>query len=103
QEGARIHRQLQKQRGDNYQKEYALDRKVTLADRPFLIHGRADGVILAGNDTLIEEIKTSDLAFDELPENTLTLYWGQAKMYAYILMTDEDLDQLTLQLTYYRR
>lgn len=103
QEGARIHRQLQKQRGDNYQKEYALDRQVTLADRPFLIHGRADGVILAGNDTLIEEIKTSDLAFEDLPENTLTLYWGQAKMYAYILMTDEHLDQLTLQLTYYRR
>ncbi|MCH5462362.1 ATP-dependent DNA helicase [Lactobacillus sp. LC28-10] len=102
-EGAQIHRMLQKSRGENYQKEYSLEREVQLAGNPYLVHGRADGVILNGNDTLIEEIKTSDVAFEDLTDNTLTLYWGQAKMYAYILMTDEDLNQLTLQLTYYRR
>ncbi|GAX03380.1 ATP-dependent helicase [Secundilactobacillus pentosiphilus] len=102
-EGAQIHRMLQKSRGANYQKEYSLEHQVELAGKPYLVHGRADGVILNGNDTLIEEIKTSDAAFEDLTENTLTLYWGQAKMYAYILMTDEDLSQLTLQLTYYRR
>ncbi|MFC6255127.1 helicase C-terminal domain-containing protein [Secundilactobacillus hailunensis] len=102
-EGARIHRMLQKSRGKHYQKEYSLEHEVKLAGRPYLIHGRADGVILNGEDTLIEEIKTSDAAFEDLTENTLTLYWGQVKMYAYILMTDEQLDQLTLQLTYYRR
>lgn len=102
-EGARIHRMLQKSRGKHYQKEYSLEREVELAGKPYLIHGRADGVILNGDDPLIEEIKTSDAAFEDLTENTLTLYWGQAKMYAYILMSDEDLTQLTLQLTYYRR
>lgn len=103
QEGARIHRMLQKSRGADYQKEYSLEREVTLAGRPYLVHGRADGVILNGNETVIEEIKTSDAAFDDLSENTLTLYWGQAKMYAHILMDDHDLNQVTLQLTYYRR
>lgn len=102
-EGAQIHRMLQKSRGANYQKEYRLEHQVELAGKPYLVHGRADGVILNGDETLIEEIKTSDAAFEDLTENTLTLYWGQAKMYAYILMTDEDLSQLTLQLTYYRR
>ncbi|HBF75882.1 MAG TPA: ATP-dependent helicase [Lactobacillus sp.] len=102
-EGAQIHRMLQKSRGEHYQKEYSLEHEVKLAGKPYLVHGRADGVILNGNDTLIEEIKTSDAAFEDLTENTLTLYWGQAKMYAYILMTDESLEQLTLQLTYYRR
>lgn len=102
-EGARIHRMLQKSRGEHYQKEYSLEHQVTLAGKPYLVHGRADGVILAGPDTLIEEIKTSDAAFEDLSENTLTLYWGQAKMYGYILMTDEHLEQVTLQLTYYRR
>lgn len=102
-EGARIHRMLQSQRGENYQKEYTLDYPITLAGRDLLIHGRADGIILNGDKTVIEEIKTSDLPFEKLPENTLTLYWGQAKMYAFILMTDEGLSSLTLQLTYYQR
>lgn len=102
-EGAIIHRRLQKQRGANYQKEYYLERELTLADRPFLIHGRADGVILDTDNPLIEEIKTSDAPFEELSENTLTLYWAQAQIYAYILMTDEDLDAVTLQLTYFQR
>ncbi|MTV82045.1 ATP-dependent DNA helicase [Secundilactobacillus folii] len=102
-EGAQIHRMLQRSRGEKYQKEYSLQREVTLAGKSFLIHGRADGVILNGEATLIEEIKTSDAAFDELSDNTLTLYWSQVKMYAYILMTDENLNQVTLQLTYYRR
>ena len=102
-EGARIHRMLQKQRSENYQKEYALDFEVSLVDTPYLVHGRADGVVIDGDQTLIEEIKTSDAAFDELSKNTLTLYWGQAKMYAYILMTQENYHKLTLQLTYFQR
>ena len=102
-EGARIHRMLQKQRSENYQKEYALDFEVSLVDTPYLVHGRADGVVIDGDQTLIEEIKTSDAAFDELSKNTLTLYWGQAKMYAYILMTQENCHKLTLQLTYFQR
>lgn len=102
-EGARIHRMLQKQRSENYQKEYALDFDVSLVDTPYLVHGRADGVVIDGDQTLIEEIKTSDAAFDELSKNTLTLYWGQAKMYAYILMTQENCHKLTLQLTYFQR
>lgn len=102
-EGAQIHRMLQKSRGEDYQKEYSLEREVEMVGRPYLIHGRADGVILDEEDTVIEEIKTSDAAFDDLPESTLTLYWGQAKMYAYILMTDEHIGQINLQLTYYQR
>lgn len=103
QEGTRIHRMLQKQRAANYQKEFTLEQEVTLVGTPYLVHGRADGVIPADDQTLIEEIKTSDAAFDDLSENTLTLYWGQAKIYAYILMSQEDCTELTLQLTYFQR
>lgn len=70
-EGARIHRMLQKQRSENYQKEYALDFEVSLVDTPYLVHGRADGVVIDGDQTLIEEIKTSDAAFDELGKTRL--------------------------------
>ncbi|KRK35716.1 ATP-dependent DNA helicase [Levilactobacillus parabrevis] len=101
--GARIHRRLQKQRGENYQKEYYLDLNLTLNGTDYLLHGRADGVTLTDDGANIEEIKTSETVFDQLSENTLTLYWGQVKLYAYLLMQKEtDLDEVTLTLTYFQ-
>lgn len=101
--GARIHRRLQKQRGENYQKEYYLDLNLTLNGTDYLLHGRADGVTLTDDGASIEEIKTSETVFDQLSENTLTLYWGQVKLYAYLLMQKEtDLDEVTLTLTYFQ-
>lgn len=101
--GARIHRRLQKQRGENYQKEYYLDKHLTLNGADYLLHGRADGVTLTEDAASIEEIKTSETVFDQLSDNTLTLYWGQVKLYAYLLMEKEtDLDDVTLTLTYFQ-
>lgn len=101
--GAQIHRRLQKQRGENYQKEYYLEQALTLNGDDYLIHGRADGVTLTEKAASIEEIKTSETVFDQLSDNTLTLYWAQVKIYAYLLMTKEtDLDQVTLTLTYFQ-
>ncbi|WP_407890064.1 ATP-dependent DNA helicase [Levilactobacillus sp. N40-8-2] len=101
--GARIHRRLQKQRGENYQKEYYLDLNLTLNGVDYLLHGRADGVTLTDDGASIEEIKTSETVFDQLSKNTLTLYWGQVKLYAYLLMQKEtDLDEVTLTLTYFQ-
>ncbi|KRO03695.1 Rad3-related DNA helicase [Levilactobacillus paucivorans] len=101
--GARIHRRLQKQRGADYQKEYYLDKTLTLNNNEYLLHGRADGVTLTDGQASIEEIKTSETVFANLSTNTLTLYWGQVKLYAYLLMDHEpDLDQVTLTLTYFQ-
>ncbi|WP_125573957.1 ATP-dependent DNA helicase [Levilactobacillus huananensis] len=101
--GARIHRRLQKQRGADYQKEYYLDKTLTLNGNAYLLHGRADGVTLTDGQASIEEIKTSETIFANLSTNTLTLYWGQVKLYAYLLMDHEpDLDQVTLTLTYFQ-
>ena len=101
--GAQIHRRLQKQRGENYQKEYYLDKELTLNGDDYLLHGRADGVTLTEDATSIEEIKTSETVFEQLSDNTLTLYWAQVKIYAYLLMEKEsDLDQVTLTLTYFQ-
>lgn len=101
--GAQIHRRLQKQRGENYQKEYYLDKELNLNGDDYLLHGRADGVTLTEQAASIEEIKTSETVFDQLSDNTLTLYWAQVKIYAYLLMNKEtDLDQVTLTLTYFQ-
>ena len=40
-EGARIHRKLQKQRDENYEKEYYVKRAVEMDGEAFTIEGRA--------------------------------------------------------------
>jgi len=97
-EGARIHRKLQKQRDENYEKEYYVKRAVEMDGEAFTIEGRADGVVI-DDDLFIEEIKTSDPTFEELSDNTKTLYWSQAKVYGAILTQDLDFDKVTIQLT----
>ncbi|USS90668.1 ATP-dependent DNA helicase [Fructilactobacillus carniphilus] len=101
QAGTRIHKRLQHHRGPDYQAEATLQTEVELNRRPVLIHGRADGLIVHDNQVEIEEIKTSDTAWDFLPENQLILYWGQAKLYAALLMREQpEVHEVKLTLTY---
>lgn len=102
-EGARIHRKLQKTGGENYEKEVYVKRTVSMAGEDYVIDGRADGVIQTNDSLVIEEIKTSDPDFEDLSENTLTLYWSQVKVYGAILTHDLDMPEVTLRLTYYQR
>lgn len=101
--GAKIHRQLQSSRGEDYDSEVYLKKIVTMNDTDYIITGRADGIQLNDDGALIEEIKTSDQVFEDLSTNTLTLYWGQIKVYGYLLLQEHpDLEQVTLQLTYFQ-
>ncbi|MDH5105314.1 ATP-dependent DNA helicase [Lentilactobacillus diolivorans] len=99
-EGSRIHRKLQHHRPETYQSEVALKTSFDYLDDSYVISGRADGIDLGNDKALIEEIKTSDLAFDTLPESTLKLYWAQVKVYSYIYMQDKSIDTIDMQLTY---
>ncbi|MDN6130280.1 MAG: hypothetical protein L0I74_10010, partial [Tetragenococcus halophilus] len=44
QEGAKIHRKLQKAAGDNYQKEVFLKEETTVENDKIIVEGRADGI-----------------------------------------------------------
>ncbi|WP_414843224.1 helicase C-terminal domain-containing protein [Fructilactobacillus fructivorans] len=101
QAGTRIHHKLQKNRPKDYQKEYYLEKAVQVNHNDFLVHGRADGVILNDDSAVIEEIKTSDIEFQDIPENKMILYWGQVKAYAYLLMNENPaIKTVTMRLTY---
>ncbi|WP_125767143.1 helicase C-terminal domain-containing protein [Lapidilactobacillus wuchangensis] len=102
--GARIHRKLQKQAGPDYQKEINLKYQTKLDGEDYQIEGRADGVVI-NPDThavMVDEIKTSDPAFAELTQDALTRYWGQAKFYAWLLAEQQDVNEVTVQLTYFQ-
>lgn len=105
QNGARIHRRLQKQRArdSHYESEVYLKSDVKMNDSEYVISGRADGVTITDKKILIEEIKTSDQPFKELSDNTLELYWGQVKVYGHLILAEHpEIDHVTLRLTYFQ-
>lgn len=103
QEGARIHRKLQKEAGLSYEKEVALKIPVVLNGREHSVEGRADGIYQNEmGQTVIDEIKTSEPAFEELPPEKVDLYWYQAMCYGHIYCQQEALSEVVIQLTYYQ-
>lgn len=101
-EGTKIHQAIQATWPSETECEVDLKQTVNLANQSVLIHGRADGLKKADNHyTEVLEIKSSAPSFADLKENTLTLYWAQAKIYAQLLMqADPSLNKLDLTLIY---
>ncbi len=63
------------------------------------ISGRVDGVLYQNRELLVEEIKTTYGALDpDAADNPL--HWAQAKVYAYILAVERNLERVEIQLTY---
>nr|WP_225362942.1 ATP-dependent DNA helicase [Apilactobacillus quenuiae] len=101
QQGSKIHRKLQKKHGKEYKAEVSLYKKIKMNNIDFQIDGRIDGLVLKQTSAEIEEIKTSDTIFEELPDSILKLYWGQIKAYAYLLMdSNPKIKKAKLKLTY---
>ncbi|WP_321387580.1 ATP-dependent DNA helicase [uncultured Enterococcus sp.] len=103
QEGSRIHRKLQKEAGKGYQKEIKIAKEVELNEKIYSVEGRMDGLFTDESEQLIiDEIKTSETAFDDLYEEQLAMYWHQIKCYGAIYSEQEELEEITLQLTYFQ-
>jgi len=117
-EGAAAHRKIQKAAGEDYNKEVTLKYEVEIDGTPVLIHGRADGVIIAPDGSItIDEIKTTTLPIAHLMGQQRQ-HQAQAKVYAYMYhktfcsntpKLDADStpqinsqESITIQLTYYQ-
>ncbi|GMC04686.1 hypothetical protein K4E_22520 [Enterococcus thailandicus] len=101
-EGAKIHRKLQKQGGDTYEKEVFLKKTVDLDGYQLTIEGRADGIFQKEGIYYIDEIKTSEPRFEDLEKEQVELFFHQARVYAYIYSHEHDLTEINLQLTYFQ-
>lgn len=119
-EGGRIHRMIQKRMGSAYQAEVPLKINVSLepylqelrndpGDFPYEIgqeitidlalEGRADGILTEDGHVTIDEIKGTYRRVDhiEAPE---PVHVAQAVCYGYIYATEQQLEQVTIQVTY---
>ena len=102
-EGARIHRRLQKAAGEGYAAEVALSAQRTVEEIEFTVEGRADGIFADEDGTVtIDEIKTTAAPAEEITEDWNPCHWAQGMLYAAIYGRQEGLERLAVRLTYYQ-
>lgn len=99
-EGGRIHRKIQSNMGSIYHAEIPLSYTyiTEASDIAITLDGRADGII-DGDPVIIDEIKGTYRYLHKMdkPDN---VHLAQAKCYAYIYMTENDLANIEVQMTY---
>lgn len=107
QQGSRLHRKIQKRMGPEYQAEVPLSISLPVTrdglDFELTIEGRADGIIKQSTEhepkVVIDEIKCVFAPVSILTE-MISIHRAQAMCYAYIYATQNDLQQIGIQLTY---
>lgn len=101
QEGIHFHKVLQDQRPESYEPEVSVRIRIVRPTLEFVLRGRIDGVFPDPVQPIIEEIKTNAVTPDALLDSTRLLHMAQAKIYAYIYLTDHDLSSCQIQMTYF--
>ena len=102
-EGARIHRRLQKQAGEGYRPEVFLSITQQVEEVVYTIEGRADGIFEdAEGRTVIDEIKTTGVPTDQITEGMNFCHWAQGMVYGAIHAAHSGLEKLDVRLTYYQ-
>ena len=102
-EGARIHRKLQKAAGEGYQAEVFLSAEREACGIAFTLEGRADGIFTDENGTVtIDEIKTTTVPYEEITEELNPCHWAQGMVYGALYGRQQGLEKLDVRLTYYQ-
>ncbi|MGN0984405.1 MAG: ATP-dependent DNA helicase [Gemmiger sp.] len=105
-EGARLHRRLQKQavkRHPDYKAEVALRQEYLCEEVAYAIEGRADGIFTDADGVVtIDEIKTTTRPMQAITEDHAPAHWAQGQVYAAIYAQQQSLDAVRVQLTYYQ-
>lgn len=102
-EGARLHRMIQSQMGPDYHAEFYMRYIYNRPGYDIEIDGRADGVILPEGDEyktpVIDEIKSTFKEPERIgkPDG---VHLAQAKVYAYIFLTQNLLSDIGVRMTY---
>lgn len=100
-EGIRVHQFLQKKRPTSYIAEYSVQEELDFGAYQLLIRGRIDGVFKDHDPVIIEEIKSTYLKFEEVPEGIQALNLAQAKVYACMYLRKNGGLGAGIQMTYF--
>lgn len=97
--GSKIHRKIQRQMGSNYRAEVPLKMQIPYEKFILQVEGRADGIQEDEDGVLIDEIKGIQKELEHIKE-PIGVHLAQAKCYAYIYGKQQELDEISVQLTY---
>ena len=100
QQGQEGPQKVQAGRGPQYKKEVAVSKTIDTEFCQWKLSGRIDGLNNAPF-YLVEEIKTTGHTQATLPDAQKNLHFAQAKLYGAIVLEDNQLDDITIQLTYF--
>jgi DNA excision repair protein ERCC-2 len=101
-EGTKAHQKLQAQYQEFDKKEVPLQTEIYWNGFQYEIDGRCDGILIDETGFTIDEIKSTSMELDSIPESGYHVHWAQAKFYAYIFSNKEALEKIQVRLTYYR-
>ena len=97
--GSRVHRKIQRKMGSAYQAEVSLKVQIPCDGFSLQVEGRADGVENREGQFVIDEIKGTFQNFEYL-EKPVLVHMAQAKCYAYIYALQNQLQKISVQMTY---
>lgn len=100
-EGTLAHQKVQKSYGHEYSAEVYLKHNMEYGKYTILLEGRADGIFKYTDNIIIDEIKSTTRDLDLIEEDYNPLHWAQAKCYGYIYAVQNQLDEISIQLTYF--
>lgn len=105
-EGARLHRRLQKlatREHPDYKAEVPLRQEYLCEGVAYTVEGRADGIFTdADGVETIDEIKTTTLPAEAITGEQAPEHWAQGQVYAAIYALQNGLATMRVQLTYYQ-
>ncbi|WP_339220427.1 ATP-dependent DNA helicase [Paenibacillus sp. FSL W7-1332] len=101
-EGTRAHQQVQRDYGENDQKEVQLEVEIPYEDLLFVVEGRCDGLIHEEERIMIDEIKSTSGDLGVITEHTYPIHWAQAQMYAYMYAKQHEIPKMAVRLTYFQ-
>lgn len=97
-EGTRLHKYLQNKYNEQSQSEVYIKKEMMYHDKKIFLHGFIDGVLSIDEEIIIEEIKSTQIDFDELEAKPEHL--AQLKIYAYLYALEHSMDSIHTRLTY---
>lgn len=101
--GGRLHRKIQRSMGSDYHAEVTMKTVIPCDGFSLQVEGRADGIILRGEDekkeVVIDEIKGVLRELEHITE-PVKVHLAQAKCYAHIYASQNGLEQIKVQMTY---
>ncbi|NRD79632.1 ATP-dependent DNA helicase [Bacillus sp. BRMEA1] len=99
-DGTKAHQKIQKTYHEGDQKEVYLKAEIQFKEIMFIIDGRCDGLLFRDGETVIDEIKSFSHPLEFVEKDGHPVHWAQAKMYAYLVASDQRLEKISVQLTY---